>query len=85
MAPPADLDALVHKLAKRGFRQSDVFVHECAACKERGVLVFAISGRSGGRDIRICMACGDAQSWRSVAGLEQREQDPSFDLREFVK
>jgi hypothetical protein len=85
MAPPADLDELVRKLQKRGFHQTDSFVHECTTCKERGVLIFAISGRSGGRDIRICMACGDAKSWRNVAGMEGREADPAFDLRVFVK
>jgi hypothetical protein len=85
MAPPADLEELVRKLHKRGFHQTDSFVHECAACTERAVLIFAISGRSGGRDIRICMACGDAKSWRNVAGMEGREADPAFDLRAFVK
>jgi hypothetical protein len=85
MAAPDDLDALVRKLQKRGFTQSDAFVHECPECKQRGVLIFAITGRSGGRDIRICMECGDAKSWRNVAGMEGREADPTFDLREFVK
>jgi hypothetical protein len=85
MAPPADLDELERKLRKRGFAQTDMFMHECAACHERAVAIFSISGRVGGRDIRLCRACGDAQSWRSVAGLESREADATFDLRAFLK
>jgi hypothetical protein len=85
MAPPADLEELVRKLHKRGFHQTDAFVHECAACKERAVLIYSIMGRSGGRDIRLCAACGDAKSWRNVAGMEGREPDPEFDLRSFLK
>jgi hypothetical protein len=85
MPPPADLDTLIHKLKKRGFHQDDVLLHECPACKERGVVVFAILGRSGGRDIRVCTACGDARSWRAAAGMEERTQDPDFDLRAFLR
>jgi hypothetical protein len=43
-----------------------------------------VSGRTGGRDISLCQACGISTSWRSVAGLEQREQDLGFDLRAFL-
>jgi hypothetical protein len=82
--PPADLDELERKLRKRGFAQSDTLHHECPTCHERAVAIFAISGRSGGRDIRLCRACGDAKSWRSVAGFESREADPAFDLRTFL-
>jgi len=82
MPPPDDLDTLIHKLKKRGFHQDDLFLHECPTCKERGV---AILGRSGGRDIRLCTACGDAKSWRAGAGMEGREEDPGFDLRTFLR
>lgn len=82
--PIADLETLEHKLAKRGFRQCDVLHHECPACHQRAVRIYAISGRSGGRDIRLCIACGDARSWRSVAGMEDRAEDSAFDLRAFL-
>ncbi|HEY3806327.1 MAG TPA: hypothetical protein VGL61_27170 [Kofleriaceae bacterium] len=84
MTPPDDLDELQRKLRKRGFAQTDPLLHECAACNERGIAIYAISGKSGGRDIRLCLACGDAKSWRSVAGFESREPDPAFDLRKFL-
>jgi len=81
----ADLDVLERKLSKRGFRRDDVYLHECAECHEQAVLKYIIaSGRTGGRDISICQACGDSKSWRSVAGMGSREQDLSFDLRKFL-
>jgi hypothetical protein len=79
-----DLAALEHKLTKRGFRRDDVFLHECVECHEQAVLKYITSGRTGGRDISLCQACGDSKSWRSVAGLETREQDLGFDLRKFL-
>ena len=85
MPPPDDLDALVQKLKKRGFRQDDVLLHECTACKEKAVVIFAIAGRSGGRDIQLCTECGHTRSWRAAAGLEQRTEDEGFDLRAFLK
>jgi hypothetical protein len=75
MTPPDDLDELQRKLRKRGFAQTDPLLHECAACNERGIAIYAISGKSGGRDTK---------SWRSVAGFESREPDPAFDLRKFL-
>lgn len=80
-----DFETVVYKLGKRGFRQTDSFLHECAACHERAVVVFGAAGRTGGRDIHICQACGNAQSWRNGAGLEGREADASFDLDAFLK
>jgi Zn ribbon nucleic-acid-binding protein len=85
MPEPADLDTLIYKLKKRGFHQDDVLLHECPTCKEMGVLIFAITGRSGGRDIRLCVKCGDAKSFRNAAGMETREEDPQFDLRTFLR
>ncbi len=79
-----DLEVLERKLTKRGFRRDDVFLHECAACHEQAVLKYITSGRTGGRDIALCQACGVARSWRSVAGLEAREEDLGFDLRAFL-
>jgi hypothetical protein len=68
----ANLDTLEYKLKKRGFRRDDVLLHDCAVCKEHAVATYVIAGKSGGRDIALCLACGHARSWRSVAGLEQR-------------
>ena len=85
MPPPDDLETLLYKLKKRGFHQDDLLLHECPACQERGVAIYAILGRSGGRDIRLCLACGDAKSWRAGAGMEGREVDPGFDLRAFLR
>ena len=85
MPPLADLENLKHALKKRGFHQDDMLMHECPACNERAVAIWAIGGRTGGRDIRLCYACGDARSWRAAPGLEAREPDPSFDLRAFLK
>jgi len=83
--PVDDLEVIEQKLRKRGFKQNDVLHHECPACHEHAVRIYAITGRSGGRDIRLCLACGDARSWTSVAGLEQRSEDANFDLETFLR
>jgi hypothetical protein len=83
--PIKELDTLVYKLRKRGFKQDDVLLHECPACKQNAVAIFAIAGKSGGRDIKLCIECGVAKSWRSVAGMESREEDTSFDLAAFLR
>lgn len=80
-----DLENLRWALKKRGFRQDDVLLHECSSCHERAVAIYVIAGRSGGRDISLCLACGAARSWRSGAGLEQRVEDEGFDLRAFLR
>ncbi|MEZ4363415.1 MAG: hypothetical protein R3B48_24790 [Kofleriaceae bacterium] len=82
--PIDDLATLEYKLQKRGFRRDDVFLHVCEKCQEQAVLTYLIAGKVGGRDIKLCQACGDARSWRSGAGLEQREEDLGFDLRAFL-
>jgi hypothetical protein len=79
-----DLDTIEHKLGKRGFRRIDGHYYECADCRAHAVRKYATLGRTGGRDISLCEACGVATSWRSVAGMEQREQDAGFDLRAFL-
>ncbi len=79
-----DLATIEYKLSKRGFRRDDLFLHKCEKCEEQAVLSYVIQGRSGGRDIRLCQHCGDARSWRSVAGLTEREEDLAFDLRAFL-
>jgi hypothetical protein len=79
-----ELETLERKLGKRGFRRIDVYLHQCTACNEQAVLKYGTTGRTGGRDIALCQACGSATSWRSVAGLEAREQDLAFDLAAFL-
>ena len=83
MAIP-DLTTLEYKLSKRGFRRDDLLLHVCETCGEQAVLSYVIAGKSGGRDIKLCQACGHARSWRSVAGLEERAEDVGFDLRAFL-
>ena len=79
-----DLATIEYKLGKRGFRRDDVLLHQCESCREQALATYVIMGRSGGRDITLCLACGVARSWRSVAGLEKREEDADFDLRAFL-
>ena len=79
-----DLAAIEYALRQRGFRQADGQFHDCSACGEHAVATYVIIGRVGGRDISLCLACGVARSWRSVAGLEKREEDLAFDLRQFL-
>lgn len=79
-----DLDSLEYKLAKRGFRREDGYLHECGDCKAQAVRKYVVAGKTGGRDISLCEACGVTRSWRSIAGLEQREEDRGFDLRAFL-
>ena len=83
--PIEDLETLEYKLKKRGFKQDDLLHHECPSCHEQAVRIYAIrASKTGGRDIRLCLACGECKSWRSVAGMESREQDTTFDLRAFL-
>jgi hypothetical protein len=79
-----DLETIEYKLRKRGFRREDAYLHQCTSCREHAVLTYVTAGKTGGRDIQLCQACGVATSWRSVAGLEKREQDVDFDLRAFL-
>ena len=60
--PIADLETLEYKLTKRGFRQADLYHHECPSCHEPAVRVYGIGGKLGGRDIRLCLACGAVKS-----------------------
>ena len=80
-----DLEVLERRLAKRGFKQNDGFLHECTSCKEKAVIKFGIAAKTGGRDIGYCQACGVAKSWRSGAGMEGRVEDPAFDLETFLR
>jgi hypothetical protein len=80
-----ELDTYEYKLRKRGFRRDDLFLHDCPDCKaQKSVLTYVIAGRQGGRDIRLCLECGVAHSFRSPAGLEGRTEDVGFDLKTFL-
>jgi hypothetical protein len=82
--PIDDLATLEYKLKKRGFRRDDLLLHECTDCKEQAVLTYIIMSKTGGRDIRMCQACGVVRSFRSAAGLEERVEDVGFDVRAFL-
>ena len=79
-----DLATLEHKLGKRGFRREDGYLHVCTECNEQAVLKYVLAGKTGGRDISLCQACGKARSWRSDASFQSRVEDPVFDLRAFL-
>ena len=82
--PIEDFGTLEYKLGKRGFRRDDLFFHECPECKTQAVASYIISGKVGGRDIKLCLECGHARSWRSGQLLEERIEDVGFDLRAFL-
>jgi len=82
--PVEDLATLEHKLQKRGFRRDDMLLHECPDCKEQALATYIIVGKTGGRDITLCLACGKSRSWRSAADANQRVEDDKFDLRAFL-
>jgi hypothetical protein len=83
--PIDDLDTLRAGLRKRGFRIEDPQLHVCPDCGAKAIERHVISGRAGGRDDTICIACGKARSWRSEPGLEVRTEDQDFDLRAFLR
>jgi hypothetical protein len=84
MPPVTNLEAIEYKLNKRGFKQTDVYHHECPSCKEQAVRVYGIMNKVGGRDIRLCLACGQCTSFRTGAGMESRVEDAGFDLEKFL-
>lgn len=79
-----ELETIEYKLKKRGFKQGDVYHHECPTCHEKAVRIYAIMSKVGGRDIRLCLACGICTSFRANAGMDGREEDPGFDLTSFL-
>ena len=83
--PVENLEALEYKLTKRGFKQADLYHHECPSCHEQAVRVYGIGGKLGGRDIRLCLACGVCRSFRSGSGMEDRVEDPDFALDAFLR
>ena len=79
------LDAQMRALHKRGFQRDDVYFHKCPSCGIQAVAKFAIGGKPGGRDIDLCLHCGEARSWRRRPDREDREQDTTFDLATFLR
>ena len=83
--PIADLENIEQKLVKRGFKQADIYHHECTSCHQNAVRIYGIGGKLGGRDIRLCLECGACRSFRSSSGMEDRVEDPDFDLQTFLR
>ncbi|HPH64870.1 MAG TPA: hypothetical protein PLF40_03965 [Kofleriaceae bacterium] len=81
---PSELSQFEYKLGKRGFRLVNTLPLQCSKCNERAIAQYVIAGRIGGREIDLCQACGHAQSWRRSSTLEDRELDPTFDLKTFL-
>lgn len=81
-----DLDAFRRAIAKRGFKKSDPLLHPCPKCGAvQGVEKWVLEGRTGGRDIDLCVRCGHASSWRKRPPEESREEDKTFDPVAFMK
>lgn len=80
----ARLDYQRAKLNKRGFRRDDLYYHQCATCSEQAVEKYHLVGKPGGRDIDLCLGCGEARSWRRRPEKEDRELDPTFDIVAFL-
>ena len=59
----ADLNTLEHKLTKRGFRQADLYHHECPSCHENAVRIYGPL-----RDPRYVVR--ETISWRTPDELE---------------
>jgi len=86
MSSPPDLEPYRIALRKRGFLQSDPYLHQCPKCHtDRAVEKWIVAGRTGGRDIDLCGACGQTWSWRQRPLKDEREIDPDFDLATFLK
>jgi hypothetical protein len=92
--PPADprppelvarLDAQQRALQKRGFHRDDLYFHKCPRCGEQAVAKYTLTGKPGGRDIDLCLACGVSASWRRRPDREDRERDETFDLATFLR
>jgi hypothetical protein len=77
-----EIEDLQRRLKKRGFNLDGMREH-CADCNERAQLVYRIAGRTGGRDIRWCLACGKIRSWKRSADDILQEEVP-FDVEKFL-
>ncbi len=78
-----EIEALQRKLKKRGFT-TDAVREICDRCNQHGEWIYKILARTGGRDIRWCLACGSIRSWRRSAD-DQLVEDKGFDLHKFLE
>lgn len=78
-----DIEALQRKLKKRGFI-TDGVRERCDACSVNGVWIYKILARSGGRDIKWCLACDSVRSWRRTSD-DKLVEDTPFDLHKFLE
>ena len=76
------VEELIRKLLKRGFKRDSV-KDSCAACGVSAVHVYKLLGRTGGRDVKWCMACHKISSWKRSASDDLYE-DTEFDLEKFL-
>ncbi len=74
---------LHRKLRLRGFKQ-DAVRERCDACGENAASLYKILARSGGRDIKWCLACGNIRSWKRTAD-DKLVEDTGFDLVKFLE
>jgi hypothetical protein len=72
----------IRKLLKRGFKRDSV-KDFCEACRVSALHVYKLLGRTGGRDVKMCMACGKISSFRRSANDDVTEEI-GFDLDAFL-
>jgi hypothetical protein len=77
------IEARILKLQKRGFTTAGTR-ESCPDCGVSAQRIYTTRGRSVGRDIRWCLACGKIRSWRRSAG-DQLVEDTSFNLDKFLE
>jgi hypothetical protein len=80
-----EIETLQRALVKRGFKQDDLYFHECAKCSVRAVRKFTLQGKLGGRDIDLCLDCGHSRSWSRRDNTSDRVEDAEFDLKVFLR
>jgi len=77
-----EIEEIQRKLKKRGFF-TDGVRERCESCGVNGVWIYKILARSGGRDIKWCLACGLVKSYRRTAD-DKLVEDQGFDLQAFL-
>jgi hypothetical protein len=77
-----EIEDIQRKLKKRGFK-TDGVRERCEGCSVNGVWIYKISSRTGGRDIKWCLACGTIRSWKRTSD-DKLAEDTSFDLQKFL-
>jgi len=77
-----EIEARQRKLKKRGFT-TDAVRDRCESCGVNAVWIYKILARSGGRDIKWCLACDKVRSWKRSAD-DTLVEDTAFDLDRFL-